>query len=360
VGVALRHTKSAFAKSLSRNLDPCASESLWPDLVTQKFYIQIRLGLFEGYFVGGYLGYYVSRGTGKGKMNSIFYEARNVSFAVTHMSMFIPGLTAQSAIQHLLEHVMQHEFFHLVFESTIFRAADVNGRNAGRSLNRYGSRTQVVGKGGISILRLEESAANARAVHSHSITMKPKQREGFLRWLRTGGVGYGEFDEVLDETGVTPTCIEQLVQLVYGKDAPSSAYQLYLEEEASLQPMFSDISLLITPVDFEENDYAPYSFPVGKNKNYPDRFYEITWDWVEEHYQSNLKGLSNPEVAAHIDSIRDTETEPDGVRHGSVIVHSLPKCDKKALLMDDESRPGWICLNIFDDSEIDGILSELD
>ena len=310
--------------------------------------------------MAGYLGYYVSRGTGKGKMNTIYYEARNVSFDVTHMSMFIPGLTAQSAIQHLLEHVMQHEFFHLIFESTIFRAADVNERNAGKSLNRYDSRNRVVGKGGTSILRLEESAANARAVHSHSISMESEQREGFLRWLRTGGVGYGEFDEVLDENGVTPTCIEQLVLLVYGKDAPSSAYQLYLEEEASLQPLFRDVSLLITPVDIEENDYAPFSFPVGKHKTYPDRFYEITWDWIEEHYQSNLKGLSNPEVAAHIETIRNTVTEPDGVCHGSVIIHSLPKCDKTALLMDDETRPGWICLNIFDDSEIDDLLSEID
>jgi hypothetical protein len=292
-------------------------------------------------------------------MNTIIYEAENVSLDVSHMSMFIPGLTAQSAIRHLLEHVMQHEFFHLIFESTVFRAADVNGRNAGKSLNRYSDRNQVVGKGGVAILRLEEAAANARAVHSHTISMESEQREGFLRWLRTSGVGYGEFDEVLNENGVTPTCIEQLVQLVYGKDAPSSAYQLYREEEASLQALFKDVSLLITPVDPEENDYAPFSFPVGKHKTYPGRFYEITWDWVEEHFHSNLEEFSNPEVADYINTIRDALTEPDGVRHGSVIIHSLPKCNKTALLMDDETRPGWICLNIIDDSEIEDLLNKI-
>lgn len=310
--------------------------------------------------MGGYLGCYVPRGTGKGKMNTIIYEARNVSIDVSRMSMFIPGLTAQSAIQHLLEHVMQHEFFHLVFESTIFRAAEVNGRNAGKSINRYGSKNSVVGKGGVSILRLEEAAANARAVHSHSIPMESEQREGFLRWLRTDGIGYGEFDEVLNENGVTPTCIEQLVQLVYGRDAPTSSYQLYLEEEASLQPLFKDVSLLITPVDPEENDYAPFSFPVGKNKTYPDLFYKITWDWIEEHFQSNLKGFSNSEVADYINIIRDNGVEPEGDNHGSVIIHSLPKCNKIALFMDDETRPGWICMNVFDESEINDILSELD
>jgi len=310
--------------------------------------------------MAGYLGCYVPRGGGKGKMNTIIYEAQNVSLDVTHMSMFIPGLTAQSAIQHLLEHVMQHEFFHLIFESTVFRAAEGNARNAGKSMLRYSDRNLVVGKGGIQIRRLEESAANARAVHSHSVSMETEQREGLLRWLRTAGIGYGEFDEVLDENGVTPACIEQLMQLVYGKDAPSSAYQLYLEEEASLQPLFRDVSLLITPVDPEENDYAPFSFPIGKHKTYPNRFYEITWDWVKEHFQYNLEEVSNPEVADYINTIRNTLTEPEGVRHGSVIIHSLPKCNKMALLMDDETRPGWICMNIFDESVIDDILSELD
>ena len=307
----------------------------------------------------GYLGIYFPRGSGKGKMNAIFYEANNIAIEVARMSLFIPGLTAQSAITHLLEHVMQHEFFHLIFESTIFRVGDINGRNAAKSANRYDNRNRVVGKSGAQILRLEESAANAFAVHSHSISMESEQRNGFLRWLRTGGIGYGEFESVLGYSGVTQACIEELVKLVFAKDSHSSAYELYLEEVDSLQPLFNEVSLLINPVDPEDNDYAPFCFPVGKNRTYPTKFYDITWDWVEEHFQNTLLDPPNPAAAVYINTVRNTLTIPEGDCHGSVIAHSLPDCDKTALFMDDENQPGWICLLILDDSVFEESLSEV-
>ena len=291
-------------------------------------------------------------------MNAIFYHANNIAIEIARMSLFIPNLTAQSAINHLLEHVMQHEFFHLIFESTIFRVGAMNGRNAGKSVNRYSIRNQVEGKNGNQILRLEESAANAFAVHSHSISMESEQRNGFLRWLRTGGIGYGEFESVLDSSGVTQACIEELVKLVFAEDSHSLAYDLYLEEVDSLQPLFSEVSLVINPVDPEENDYAPFCFNVGKKRTYPPQFYDITWDWVEEHFQNTLLDPLNL-AADYINTVRNTLMVPKGKRYGSVIAHSLPDCEKTALFMNDENQLGWICLVILDNLIFEEILSEV-
>ena len=309
--------------------------------------------------MAGYLGRYLPRGSGKGKMNAILYEANNIAIEVARMSLFLPGLTAQSAINHLLEHVMQHEFFHLIFESTIFRVGAINGRNAAKSANRYDIRNRVEGNGGVQILRLEESAANAFAVHSHSISMESEQRNGFLRWLRTGGIGYGEFESVLDSSGVTQACIEELVKLVFAEDSHSLAYDLYLEEVDSLQPLFSEVSLLINPVDPEENDYAPFCFQVGKKRTYPPQFYDITWNWVEEQFQNTLLNPPNLAAADYINTVRNTPIVPEGERYGSVIAHSLPDCEKTALFMDDENQLGWICLLILDNSLFEETLSEV-
>lgn len=301
--------------------------------------------------MAGYLGWYAGRGTGKGAMNHIQFFANNVAASASELGQAIPGLTAQLAIRHMIEHVMNHEFFHLITESTIFRLADRLGKNPGRLSNKYKKNHRVEGSHGTKILRLEEAAANAFAFASHSIELTAEQRTGFREWLRRGGIGYGEFELCLEENGVTSHRIRAIMELVFGKDGPVDAYEIYLEECESLQPLFRNVSVLIDPVDPEETDYAPHVFKVGENRSIPREFYPITLAWLEENLEVAIEGLGVHDLRDYFHNLRRSSQRPKGEMKGSVIVHPVPDTPYIALMMKDEENEGWLALELFHESE---------
>ena len=302
--------------------------------------------------MAGYLGWYSGRGRGKGALNHIYFFANNIADTTSSLGQAIPGLTAQLAIRHMIEHVMNHEFFHLINESTVFRLAERLGKNPGRLYNNYTKNHREANSHGTEILRMEEAAANAFAFASHSIHLTDEQQSGFRSWLRKDGIGYGEFEQCLDENGVTPQRIKAIMELVFGKDSPLDAYEVYLEECESLQPLFRDVSLLIDPVDPEETDYAPHVFRVGANRSIPDAFYPITLAWVEENLARDIERLDVPELRDYFRELRHSSQQPKGDLLGSVVVHPVGNGPYIALMMEDESRKGWIALNLFNETDL--------
>jgi hypothetical protein len=235
--------------------------------------------------VAGYLGAYTGRGRGSGKMQAIFYAAENIPDAVLGFALGVPGLTLQGAARHVLEHVLQHEFFHLLFEATVFEAAKANGRNPGRSILRYAARHRI-NDGFSAHIPLEEAAANARAAFRHRVPMDDGQREAFLAWMRRAPVGYRDFEQVLDENGITKSAIEELMVMVFGKDAPANSYGIYLKQEECLNAAFRKVKIYIS----DPQDDELLSFDLLDGPDYPEEFFEMTMIWFErilEHHVDN-------------------------------------------------------------------------
>jgi len=105
-------------------------------------------------------------------------------------------------------------------------------------------------------------------------------------------------------------------------------------------------------VDPEETDYAPHVFRVGANRSIPDAFYPITLAWVEENLARDIERLDVPELRDYFRELRHSSQQPKGDLLGSVVVHPVGNGPYIALMMEDESRKGWIALNLFNETDL--------
>ena len=292
--------------------------------------------------MAGYLGAYAGRGSGSGKMQAIFYAAENIPDAVLGFALGVPGLTLQGAARHVLEHVLQHEFFHLLFEAAVFEAAKTNGRNPGRSMLRYAHRHRI-NDGFSAHIPLEEASANARAAFRHRVPMDDDQREAFLAWMRRAPVGYRDFEEVLDESWVTRRAIEELMAMVFGKDAPADSYGIYLKQEESLDTAFRKVKIYIS----DPQDDELLSFELLDGPDYPEEFFEMTMVWFEQIFEHHVANEDRERV-------RDSA----GSLTGSLWVDPFDQENEAFVHLRDEGMDGWRVVGRMSKAWYDALLAE--